>query len=171
MVVRDVVKSTIGSNQTGFESCKQVIVLSRPRSSKHMRYLRPVRKFEQCVDAVGKSANLGKGSRKVSRTVCGTSSRWILSAPLMLERYRGTETCQVRKPKAPEGSSDVIVRESLDELTLRAEEVSTSKALMNVDHIKPGRWGSSLVDADWYAFCQALYKGIEGEEWEEMYDS
>ena len=29
----------------------------------------------------------------------------------------------------------------------------------------------SLVDADWYAFCQALYKGIEGEDWEEMYDS
>ena len=26
-------------------------------------------------------------------------------------------------------------------------------------------------DADWYAFCQALYKGIEGEDWEEMYDS
>ena len=28
-----------------------------------------------------------------------------------------------------------------------------------------------LVDADWYAFCQALYKGIEGEDLEEMYDS
>ena len=28
-----------------------------------------------------------------------------------------------------------------------------------------------LVDADWYAFCQALYKGIEGEAWEEMYYS
>ena len=31
--------------------------------------------------------------------------------------------------------------------------------------------GPPLVDADWYAFCQALYKGIEGEDWEEMYDS
>ena len=31
--------------------------------------------------------------------------------------------------------------------------------------------GPSLVDADWYAFCQALYKGIEGEDWEEMYES
>ena len=27
------------------------------------------------------------------------------------------------------------------------------------------------VDADWYAFCQALYKGIEGTDWEDMYDS
>ena len=24
---------------------------------------------------------------------------------------------------------------------------------------------------DWYAFCQALYKGIEGKDGEEMYDS
>ena len=31
--------------------------------------------------------------------------------------------------------------------------------------------GFPVVDADWYAFCQALYKGIEGEDWEEMYDS
>ena len=27
------------------------------------------------------------------------------------------------------------------------------------------------MDADWYAFCQALYKGIEGEDWQEMYES
>ena len=26
-----------------------------------------------------------------------------------------------------------------------------------------------LVDADWHAFCQAIYKGIGGEEWEELY--
>ena len=26
-----------------------------------------------------------------------------------------------------------------------------------------------LVDADCHAFSQAIYKGIEGEEWEELY--
>ena len=26
-----------------------------------------------------------------------------------------------------------------------------------------------LVDADWHAFCQAIYKGIEGQEWEALY--
>ena len=31
--------------------------------------------------------------------------------------------------------------------------------------------GPPLVDADWYAFCHALYKGIEVEDREEMYDS
>ena len=43
---------------------------------------------------------------------------------------RGTGTIQVRKPKVPEGGSDVIVRENPDELTLRAEEVATSKSLI-----------------------------------------
>ena len=31
--------------------------------------------------------------------------------------------------------------------------------------------GALLVDAGWYAFCHALYKGIEGGDWEAMYDS
>ena len=80
---------------------------------------------------------------------------------------RSTSTFQVQKPKVPEGCSDVIVRENPDELTLRAEEV---KALINVDDIEPERWSPPLVDADWHAFCQALYKGIEGEDWEELYE-
>ena len=84
---------------------------------------------------------------------------------------RGTRTFQVRKPKVPEGCLEVIVRESLDELTLRAEEVGTSKALINVDHVEQERWCPHLVDADWCALCQALYEGIEGEGWEGMRES
>ena len=33
-------RSMTGSNRTGFGSCKQVIVFSRPRYSKHMQYFR-----------------------------------------------------------------------------------------------------------------------------------
>ena len=80
-------------------------------------------------------------------------------------------TFKVRKPKVPEGCQEVIVRESPDELTLRAEEVGTSKALINVDHIEEERWGSPLVDGDWCAFCRALYKGSEGEDWGQMYEA
>ena len=87
----------------------------------------------------------------------------------MLERYaEAREGFKVRKPKAPERGSDVIVRESPDELILKAEEVNTLKALRNVDHIEQERWSPPLVDADWYAFCQVLYKGIEGEDCEKM---
>ena len=35
--------------------------------------------------------------------------------------------------------------------------------------VEEQRWGLPLIDNDWYAFCQALYKDIEGEDWEEMY--
>ena len=83
----------------------------------------------------------------------------------------GTRTFKVLRPKVPEGCPEVRVRENPDEWTWRAEEEGTSKALINDDHIKPERWGPPLVDADWYAFCQALYKGIEGDDWEEMYES
>ena len=27
--------------------------------------------------------------------------------------------------------------------------------------------GPPLIDYNWHAFCQALYKGIEGEDWSE----
>ena len=57
----------------------------------------------------------------------------------MLERYAEARELL----KFGEGSSDVIVRESPDELTLRAEEVNASKALINVDHIELGRWEPS----------------------------
>ena len=65
----------------------------------------------------------------------------------------------------------MTVRESPDDLTLRAEEVGTWKPYTNVDHIEKERWGRLLVDYDSHAFCQALYKGIEGEDWEELFDA
>ena len=42
--------------------------------------------------------------------------------------------------------------------------MGTWKSYITVDHIEKERWGPSLVDADWHAFCQVLFKGIEGEE-------
>ena len=62
----------------------------------------------------------------------------------------------------------MTVRENSDELTLRAEEVGTLKTKINVNNIEKGRWSPPLVDYEWYAFCQALHKGIEGEDWREM---
>ena len=70
---------------------------------------------------------------------------------------------EVRKPKIPEGCPEATVREKSDELTLRAEKVGTLKTHINVNHIEEERWGS--------AFFQALYKGIEGDDWEDMYES
>ena len=49
--------------------------------------------------------------------------------------------------------------------------MGTWKSYINVDHVAKERWSPPLVDADWHAFCQALYKGIEGEDWGELYDA
>ena len=88
-----------------------------------------------------------------------------MSAPWMLEScVEAQERSRYGSQKLCEGSSDGTIRESPDELTLRAEEVNTWKALTDVKHITLERWGSPLVDADWYAFYQALYKGIEGKD-------
>ena len=48
---------------------------------------------------------------------------------------------------------------------MRRDEVGTQRAFINTEQ----RWGPPLVGADWRAFCQAIYKGIEGKEWEELY--
>ena len=56
-------------------------------------------------------------------------------------------------------------------MALRAEEVGAWKSCIHVDHKEKERWGPPLVDYDWYAFCQALYKGIDGEVRSELYDA
>ena len=40
--------------------------------------------------------------------------------------------------------------------------MGSQKSCVNVDHIAQDRWGPPLVDADWHAYCQAVYNGIEG---------
>ena len=74
---------------------------------------------------------------------------------------------RVKNAKIGEDHSEVL-REGADDLTLRAEEVDTLKACINVGHIGE-ILGPPLVDADWHAFCQAIREGIEGSEWEELY--
>ena len=69
-----------------------------------------------------------------------------------------------------EGQVRGSIREDPEKLTLRTEEVRSEKSCINVDHIAQDRWRTPLADADWHAFCQAIYKGIEGRDWEELYD-
>ena len=74
-----------------------------------------------------------------------------------------------KKPLFREAFPEATIREGADELTLRADEVGTQWVFINAEHVEFERWRPPLVDADWRAFCQAIYKGIEGEEWEELY--
>ena len=106
-----------------------------------------MRKFDQCVEIAGDQQEDGDGLLQNFVRDLGKESRRGLTDGLREfikvdnERAldvgalrRGTGTFKVGKPKAPEGGSDVIVRESPDYLTLRAEEVGTSTL---VDRCQP----------------------------------
>ena len=82
---------------------------------------------------------------------------------------RDTIPVRVKKPHFSEAFPEAVFREGADELTLRAGEVGTQRAFINTDHTEFERWGPPLVDTDCHAFCQTIYKGIEGDEWEELY--
>ena len=98
-----------------------------------------------------------------------SSVRWTITVPWIVDHLRkGLRPFKVKKPKSSEDQSDVL-REGVDDPTPRAEEVVTLKTCINVDHIGEKGWGPPLVDADWHAFCQAIYEGIEGSEWEGLY--
>ena len=69
----------------------------------------------------------------------------------------GFRPFEVRRPKFKEGCPEASIREGPEELTLRTDEVGARKTCINVDHFAKDRWGLLLVDADWQAFCQAIY--------------
>ena len=79
---------------------------------------------------------------------------------------QGTRSLEVQKPEFSEAFPEEAIRKGADELTLRADEVETQRAFIVTDHIESERWEPLLVVADWHAFCQAIYKGVE---WEELY--
>ena len=135
LVVRNLWREVrLEATKQAFWSCKQVIVLSRPRSSKHMQYVRGLCAnlinalkllANQQEDGDGLLQNIVKNLGKESRRGLTDGLREFIKvdnerALDVGSLRRGTGTFQVRKPKVPEGSSDVIVRESPDELTLES---------------------------------------------------
>ena len=62
------------------------------------------------------------------------------------------------------------IGEGAGELTLRAEEAGARRNFIDTTHVEDHRWRPPPVDANWHAFCQAIHQGIEGQEWEALYD-
>ena len=63
----------------------------------------------------------------------------------------GTRSFCGTKAECPRGEARVSIREGPEELTLR-----------RIDGVPP------LVDADWHEFRQAIYKCVEGRDWEQL---
>ena len=74
-------------------------------------------------------------------------------------KVSGRSRCEGQK--CEEECPEATIREGPEELTLKAEAVGAQKSCINVEHMADDRWRPPLVDADWHAFCQAIYKCIE----------
>ena len=175
--VRSVEKNLIVERQTGSWWCKQAKVSTRLRFAHAV----PQGLCENLINALKLLANQQEGGdglfQSIVTNLCEGSRKGLtegLRNFLKVDNHRalevghlreGSRSLKVRRPKCEEGSPEVLVRESPEELTLSAEEVGTQKSCINVDHIVKERWGPPLVDADWHAFCQAIYKDTHGVDW------
>ena len=83
---------------------------------------------------------------------------------------KNSEAIKVVRPKFDKESfpNAVILREGVDELTLREGEEGLLRTCVDPTKVKVDRWGPSLVDEEWHAVCQAIYKRVEGAEWENL---
>ena len=73
-----------------------------------------------------------------------------------------------KKLRFSDAYPEADIREGADDLTVRAGEVGSLRAFIDTTHIEHEWWGPPPEDADWHAFCQAVYKGIEGQEWDAL---
>ena len=42
------------------------------------------------------------------------------------------------------------------------------RTFVDTTKVEAGRWGPPLVDLDWHAICQAIFKSVAGVAWENL---
>ena len=55
----------------------------------------------------------------------------------------------------------MVIRGGADEVALRAQEEGT---FIDSSNVGDQRWVPPSVDAEWHAFCQAIFQGVESDE-------
>ena len=63
-----------------------------------------------------------------------------------------------------------IIRVAVGEKALRTGEEGMLRMCINTTSVVDDSWGPRLVGEDWHAVCQAIYRGVEGAEWETLYN-
>ena len=87
-----------------------------------------------------------------------------------METWRKTqESLPVVKPKFSADFLEAVVREGAEEMTLKRDEEGMLRTFVNTTNVKDSEWKPTLVNEDWHAVFQAIYKGVNGLEWETMY--
>ena len=64
---------------------------------------------------------------------------------------------------------NALIEEGVGELTLREGEEGVQRSFIDTTNAGDSRWRPPLEDEDWDAVCQAIYKGVEGAERENLY--
>ena len=72
------------------------------------------------------------------------------------------------KPKFTIDFLEAVERDGADELTVATEKKKVCCGPSSTLRMWESRWRRLLVDEDWHAVCQAIYKVVEGPEWEVM---
>ena len=162
--VRCVEANTNGERPTGYWWCSSVPMPMKQRCSK-----RTQRRWGG-VTACSTRSSCGRTSRKngdspIQSIVTGLHERNRkgilkgLRSFIQEDNHRAVDVGQ----DYPEAS----IREGTEELTFESWCGGHTAGLhQHSQYIEDDRWGP-LVDADWHAFCQAIYK--RGREWEELY--
>ena len=73
------------------------------------------------------------------------------------------------EPKFSVDRPEAATREEAGEFALRRGDEGGLRTFTDTTNVGDNRWGPPLVDEDWHGICQAILKGIEGEEWEQLY--
>ena len=71
------------------------------------------------------------------------------------------ESKKVVKPSFTTDFVGGVVREVVDELTLRAEG-GMLRTFIDTSDYGDKRWGPPLVARDWHAICPAIFQGVDG---------
>ena len=74
------------------------------------------------------------------------------------------KSAPVVKPQFTTDFLEAAAREGADEPTLRREETGMLRTVVDTTNVGDSRRRPPLVDEDWHANCQAIYKGVEGPE-------
>ena len=85
------------------------------------------------------------------------------------DMHQETKSKKVVKPKFTTDFPGAVIREGAGKLTLRAHEEGVLRTFIDPSNVEDQRWEPPLFDADWHAFCQTIFQGVDGAEWEAMY--
>ena len=91
---------------------------------------------------------------KVFGTGSGSSPQW--------DNHEAVEVGGMRQAKVYSIFPEAVIREGA---RAEEEEESVRRTFIDTTNVEDQRWEPPRVDADWHAFCQATYHGIEGQEW------